>query len=663
MTSFHPIAIFSGLGVLVAIFFQDRWNLNFKQTGIVAVVALSACFLCTKTLTYGATGRLVGIGTMSLGMLAAWLLAVSLLIKKQGLLKRAPLLFSSAVIMACCMSSELLSVAIVASLALFLFALALREASGFKSSIRLIPAVSLTMLLMFGLSGLLSKSESSVSRLAQLFSIVPFSGIQFPQSSSLSSLQKWNNSDLVVIRGYGENPPLYLVGRSFTEFDQRSFWQRQQPTKEEIHPSDQVLAETRQGPRALSLFDQTSVPDAEPGPPFRLEFPKGGNGFTFYIPQHKYGMAVDLNRIHRYSDGLLQVLAKDTFDGNYFLYPFRDGWTQHGDIPILTQEEQEQCLAIPENLTPEVALQAESVAGKVQGAGKKADFITAYLQQNFTYGYDFPFESSQSALEEFLTEKPPAHCEFFATAAALMLRTQGVPTRYINGFVMQEKSLTGNYYVVRLKHAHAWIQAYIPERGWITYDPTPPGVLDNSEKKAKFGDALLEFLSNKWRLFSRVFTLSPKELFAEAKAFLANLHWMDYLKLGILFALAYLWKRLRNRKAKHQHKNTENKNYQAGQDDLLTPTFEVFNALIQPKEWQREVWETPNQWLARLAKSDLDSKTFRRIETFLEDYVEARFRQDSSSDKQQILSEKLEALRESLGGKSLKARERPANED
>ena len=67
------------------------------------------------------------------------------------------------------------------------------------------------------------------------------------------------------------------------------------------------------------------------------------------------------------------------------------------------------------------------------------------------------------------------HCEYFATAMTIMLRTLGIPARYINGFKLGEYNDVGGDFIVRASDAHSWVEAYFPGRGWITFDPTPAG--------------------------------------------------------------------------------------------------------------------------------------------------------------------------------------------
>jgi protein-glutamine gamma-glutamyltransferase len=55
----------------------------------------------------------------------------------------------------------------------------------------------------------------------------------------------------------------------------------------------------------------------------------------------------------------------------------------------------------------------------------------------------------------------------------LMLRSIGIPSRLVTGFLATEWNEFGNYYTVRQRDAHAWVEVYYPQSGWITMDPTP----------------------------------------------------------------------------------------------------------------------------------------------------------------------------------------------
>lgn len=74
-------------------------------------------------------------------------------------------------------------------------------------------------------------------------------------------------------------------------------------------------------------------------------------------------------------------------------------------------------------------------------------------------------DPSIDAVEDFVSNNPRGHCEYFATALALMLRSQGIPSRVVLGYRCDEWNDVGEYYQVRQLHAHAWVEAYLgPEQ-------------------------------------------------------------------------------------------------------------------------------------------------------------------------------------------------------
>jgi protein-glutamine gamma-glutamyltransferase len=86
---------------------------------------------------------------------------------------------------------------------------------------------------------------------------------------------------------------------------------------------------------------------------------------------------------------------------------------------------------------------------------------------------DAPPPAGVTPLADFMTRTKSGHCEYFAAAAAILLRAAGVPARYATGYAVMEYSALEGAYVVRARHAHAWTRAYLGGR-WIDLDPTPP---------------------------------------------------------------------------------------------------------------------------------------------------------------------------------------------
>ncbi len=131
--------------------------------------------------------------------------------------------------------------------------------------------------------------------------------------------------------------------------------------------------------------------------------------------------------------------------------------------------------------------------------------VHAFLIDQFRYSLDLPAPATGlTALETFLLEARVGHCEYFATAAALLLRAAGIPARYATGFSVSEYSPLEGRYVARRRHAHAWTLIWQDGR-WQDFDATPPDWTRFEEERASWwqtvGDlwAWLNHQFSRWR--------------------------------------------------------------------------------------------------------------------------------------------------------------------
>jgi len=132
-------------------------------------------------------------------------------------------------------------------------------------------------------------------------------------------------------------------------------------------------------------------------------------------------------------------------------------------------------LQLPENLDPRISTLAASIVVQSNASNRydAAKAIESYLQT--AYGYSMEMKAGGSdPLADFLFNVRAGHCEYFATAMTVMLRTRGVAARLVNGFTSGEYNETAGAYTVRNSNAHSWVEVYFPEtRSWVTFDPTP----------------------------------------------------------------------------------------------------------------------------------------------------------------------------------------------
>jgi transglutaminase-like putative cysteine protease len=131
-------------------------------------------------------------------------------------------------------------------------------------------------------------------------------------------------------------------------------------------------------------------------------------------------------------------------------------------------------LALPADLPARVGELAKSWIGSETDPERRAKRIEAALRKGYRYDLESPSGATKNPLDDFLFVSKRGHCEFYSTAMAVMLRTQGVPTRNVNGFIGGTFNRFGRYYAVRQGDAHSWVEVYVDGKGFVRFDPTPP---------------------------------------------------------------------------------------------------------------------------------------------------------------------------------------------
>jgi len=127
--------------------------------------------------------------------------------------------------------------------------------------------------------------------------------------------------------------------------------------------------------------------------------------------------------------------------------------------------------------------------------------LRRYFRENFSYSLVKENDTEYAPLSEFLLISQSGHCEYFATATALLLRSAGIPARYATGYSVQEYSDLDKMYIVRQRHAHAWVLAYI-DGAWRDVDFTPPAWFSLEEQTAPWWQRVYDLSSHIGFLFS-----------------------------------------------------------------------------------------------------------------------------------------------------------------
>ena len=153
----------------------------------------------------------------------------------------------------------------------------------------------------------------------------------------------------------------------------------------------------------------------------------------------------------------------------YSMYSVKDGGFFYS---LITDEEKKRYLQLPEINNKIIQLNKKIVSSNSSDE-EKALQITNYLRNSYKYSVGQSEIYLDDPLADFLLFRKEGHCEYFASALCVLLRINSIPCRVVNGYLGGEYNILGNYYIVRQSRAHSWVEAYLPNRGWILLDATP----------------------------------------------------------------------------------------------------------------------------------------------------------------------------------------------
>jgi hypothetical protein len=210
-----------------------------------------------------------------------------------------------------------------------------------------------------------------------------------------------------------------------------------------------------------------------------------------------------------------------------------------GDDLFLRGDDRRRYLELPPLLDARVPELAHSVAFGTGSDEARAIAIAQYLRRSYGYTLELPSHEVRDPLAYFLFERKKGHCEYFASAMAVMLRTLGIPSRLVTGFQSGIWNPLTELYLIRASDAHSWVEAWLPGRGWATFDPTPPDPNPGSAalltKLALYADAAETF----WQEWVVSYDLGHQANLAdkmEQSSRNTGLRW-----LGRMIALADYW--------------------------------------------------------------------------------------------------------------------------
>ncbi|MFK7819112.1 MAG: transglutaminase family protein [Planctomycetaceae bacterium] len=327
---------------------------------------------------------------------------------------------------------------------------------------------------------------------------------QYSRSGDLNSISlgKIRNPDGIAFRVYSAEAPGYMVGKVFDVFNGRS-WVLFSPQNRDNKGERRFMF------RQPSSSSGIRVPQGESI--FEVSKPGRSGRFTTYEITNVRGRGymVFTPRGTRYVRGYGDRIVIDDYgtvhsglnaESKYYAYadpeakdslPFTD---RPADDPMRESAKQLE-LYVPDNAIQRFKPLADQLLEGTTSFDEQRQAIVNYFVDNYRYSLrPIVAGGGESLLGAFMRQKE-GHCELFATAAAIILRLQGVRARYVTGYTCRDRDpKDDDYWAAVNRNAHAWVEAWDEENErWVLVEATP-GMAEAAEAEATTasGDAQME---------------------------------------------------------------------------------------------------------------------------------------------------------------------------
>ena len=227
----------------------------------------------------------------------------------------------------------------------------------------------------------------------------------------------------------------------------------------------------------------------------------------------------------------------------------------------------------PELAQPLADLASQWTAGDVDPS-IRLDKLVERLQGDFTYSLHHRRQTRLDPVLDFLLHRRTGHCEYFASALALLARASGIPSRVVTGYHMQEFNSLGGYQIVRERDAHAWVEAWIAGRGWQSYAATPAAYFQAIPSRTPWLRGLFDWLA------------APGHASPISRSLIVGM-----AGVAILVALTWLLRRMRRRQVKKPAPQEIERSWPALEELLLA---------LSRCGWHRDRSETLEHFSRRL---------------------------------------------------------------
>ncbi|WP_207642389.1 transglutaminase-like domain-containing protein [Pseudobacteroides cellulosolvens] len=298
---------------------------------------------------------------------------------------------------------------------------------------------------------------------------------------------------------------------------------------------------------------------------------------------------------------------------------------------INSQEAYTKYLQLPENLPNRIKELAEKITSTQNNRYDKVKAIETYLSDNYKYTLtpdDTP--SGRDFVDYFLFDLKKGYCTYYATSMVVMLRSLGIPARYVEGYIVTSGSKKGNEYHVTNEKAHAWVEAYFEGFGWIKFEPTAAYASTvNNENKNDDRSEDTKGGKPSWidgkNSPSNNYELQVKQLPADNKKLITLVIVIVLVSLCILaFAALVLFNHIKGRRKL-------NKLTKMSPRDSIISSYKLILFYMSLLGYGKEDGETPKDYANRMGKSIVANHA--NLNTVTDVFILARYSNNAITDK------------------------------
>ena len=258
-----------------------------------------------------------------------------------------------------------------------------------------------------------------------------------------------------------------------------------------------------------------------------------------------------------------------------------------------------------EKVSPQLLKLAMSL-GEAKTLSELLNNVSAYFS-GFKYNTNVSFNPDEDVISQFL-ERREGYCIHFATATTIILRLNGIPTRFVTGYLAEDYDPLSGYQLIKSTDGHAWVELIVPtESGgltWYIFDTTPLA-LPPYEEVPKGLSPVLRWLERGLKGFSERLSARKVKL-PWGEISLLSFTWDSAILLLALLALITLSSLLaRKLKATLAYRKLkEALDLGVKEEKLLEKLFLIALEVLRERGYERKPWETLREYLQRLKNEE-----------------------------------------------------------